>query len=343
MKTVDLRSDTVTLPTQEMREAIYWAELGDDVYGEDPTVNRLEKMAAELVGKEAAVLVTSGSQANLASVLAHTQRGDEVILGDESHILLFEAASAATFGSLQMRALTNGGGMIDPSLIEHAIRPPGLHNPRTGLVCLENTHNRCGGAVLTPEYIGQVCQIAHSRGVPVHLDGARIFNAAAYLGIEARKIVAPVDSVSFCLSKGLSAPVGSLVCGSADFVNRARKIRKMAGGGMRQAGIIAAAGIVALEKMIGRLTEDHENARRLAYGLASIAGIAIDPARVQTNIVVFDMIAEHLGAEQFIASLRQEGVRVSSFGGRKIRMVTHYGIEAGDIDLTLAAVRKVLG
>ncbi len=343
MKLLDLRSDTVTQPTPEMREAIYRAEVGDDVFREDPTVNRLEEMAARLMGKEAAVLVTSGTQANLVSVLAHTQRGDEVILGDESHILWYEAAGAATFGGLQMRALPNGGGQIDPSLVSAAIRPLNLHFPRTGLLCLENTHNRCGGNVLTPEYIEQVCQVAHGHAVPVHLDGARIFNAAVYLGVDARRLVGAVDSVSFCLSKGLCCPVGSLISGTRDFVERARKIRKMAGGGMRQAGIIAAAGIVALEKMVDRLAEDHENARRLAEGLATIPGIGIDPAVIKTNIVVFELNSASLSPEEFQAALAREGVRVSSFGGRRMRMVTHYGIEAAEIPAVLAVVNRVLG
>lgn len=343
MKVLDLRSDTVTLPTPEMREAIYRAELGDDVWGEDPTVNRLEEMAAELMGKEASVLVVSGTMANLVSVLAHTQRGDEVLLGDQAHILLYEAGGSATFGSLQMRALPNDeDGRIDVELIESAIRSSNLHFPRTGLICLENTHNRCGGAVLPVDYLQEVGDIAHKNGVPVHLDGARIFNAAICLGVEAREVTAPVDSVSFCLSKGLACPVGSLVCGSAEFVGRARKIRKMAGGGMRQAGIIAAAGIVALETMVARLAEDHENARQIAEGLAEIPGIRIDPTTVCTNIILFELTAEHIGPEEFISSLGREGVRISTFGGRKMRIVTHYGIESEDVPVALAAVRRVL-
>lgn len=343
MKVLDLRSDTVTLPTPEMREAIYRAELGDDVWGEDPTVNRLEEMAAELMGKEASVLVVSGTMANLVSVLAHTQRGDEVLLGDQAHILLYEAGGSATFGSLQMRALPNDeDGRIDVGLIESAIRPSNLHFPRTGLICLENTHNRCGGAVLPVDYLQEVGDIACKNGVPVHLDGARIFNAAICLGVEAREVTAPVDSVSFCLSKGLACPVGSLVCGSAEFVGRARKIRKMAGGGMRQAGIIAAAGIVALETMVDRLAEDHENARQIAEGLAEISGIRIDPTTVRTNIILFELTAEQIGPEEFISSLAREGVRISTFGGRKMRIVTHYGIEREDVPVALAAVRRVL-
>lgn len=340
---IDLRSDTVTKPTQAMREAMYQAEVGDDVYGEDPTINKLEEMAAAKLGKEAAVLVTSGTMANLVSVLAHTQRGDEVILGHEAHILIHEVAGAATFGGVQMRPIPNApDGTMNLADIETTIRTPGISTPRTGLICLENTQNRCSGAVLTPEYISSAVEIAHRHKVPVHMDGARIFNAAIALGVKAEEIAAPVDSVSFCLSKGLSCPVGSLVCGSKEFVQTARKYRKMAGGGMRQAGIIAAAGIVALEQMIDRLAEDHENARILAHGLAEIHGIRLDPARVRTNIVVFEMVSEKLAPAQFLSDLADNGLKVSTFGGQRMRAVTHYGVERSDVDEALRIVRNVL-
>ena len=264
---IDLRSDTVTLPTPAMREAIAKAELGDDVFGEDPTVNRLEAMAAEMLGKEAALLTASGTMSNLVALLAHCQRGDEVIVGSEAHVLHYEAVGAAALGGLELRPIPNDDrGRLDPSDVERAVRPPDIHQPRSTLVCLENTHNRCGGAVLSEHDLAAVAQAARRWGMAVHLDGARIFNAAVALGMPAAQLARHVDSVAFCLSKGLACPVGSVLCGSAQFIQRARRYRKMVGGGMRQAGIIAAAGIVALETMIDRLQEDHDNARVLAEG-----------------------------------------------------------------------------
>ncbi|MGH2460585.1 MAG: GntG family PLP-dependent aldolase, partial [Chloroflexota bacterium] len=257
---VDLRSDTVTLPTPDMRRAMAEAELGDDVFHEDPTVNRLEELAAERMGKEAAVLVTSGTQGNLVGVLSHTQRGDEVILGDQAHIFHYEVAGCAVVGALQLRPVRNVDGLLDLGELEAAIRPVDVHAPRSRLVCIENTHNRGGGAVLDVARTHAIADLAHRRGLALHLDGARIFNAAIACGVEARALTAEVDSVTFCLSKGLSAPVGSLLCGRKDYIAVARKYRKLLGGGMRQAGIIAAAGIVALNTMVDRLVEDHANA-----------------------------------------------------------------------------------
>ncbi len=265
MKVIDLRSDTVTHPTPEMRQAIFEAEVGDDVYREDPTVNRLETIAAKRMGKEAALFTTSGTQSNITAVLTHTRHGNEVILGNEAHIFWYEVGGAAALGGVVMRTLPNDScGRLNPNDVEQAIRDKNIHYPETTLLCLENTHNRCGGAVLTPDYTNEICELAHAHGLKVHLDGARIFNAAIAIGVPACVLTENVDSVSFCLSKGLSAPVGSLLCGSNDFIERARKFRKMLGGGMRQAGIIAAAGIVAIETMVDRLAEDHANARRLA-------------------------------------------------------------------------------
>ena len=262
---IDLRSDTVTLPTPAMRQAMADAEVGDDVFGEDPTVNRLEERAAELLGKEAALFTASGTMSNLLAVLTHTQRGDEVLLGSEAHIFWSEVGGAATLVGVQPRTLPNRpDGTLDPTLVEAAIRRPDVHHPQTGLLCLENTHNRCGGGVMTVEETATLSEVAHDRGIPVHLDGARLFNAAVALERPAKDLTAPVDSVCFCLSKGLGAPVGSLLGGSREFVDRARKYRKMVGGGMRQAGVIAAAGLVALTTMIDRMAEDHANARRLA-------------------------------------------------------------------------------
>ncbi|MGQ9676465.1 MAG: low-specificity L-threonine aldolase [Chloroflexota bacterium] len=341
-KVIDLRSDTVTLPTPAMRKAMAEAELGDDVFGEDPTVNRLEAIAAEMMGKEAAVLLTSGTMGNLVGVLSHCQRGDEAIVGDQAHVFMYEVASCAAVGGVQLRTVTNVAGRLDPVALEAAFRLPNIHFPRTALVCLENTHNRCGGAVLTPEYIADVARLAHERGAQVHLDGARIFNAAVYLGIPARELTRQVDSVTFCLSKGLAAPVGSLLCGSHEYIARARKLRKMLGGGMRQAGVIAAAGIVALEQMIERLAEDHENARLLAEGLANIAGLKLDPREFPTNIVIVEITDSRFDAPTFLARLQEEGVRATYFGGRRIRMVPHYGIARADIESALQAVRRVL-
>jgi threonine aldolase len=278
---IDLRSDTVTQPTPAMREAMARAEVGDDVFGEDPTVKRLEAMAAELMGKEAAVFVASGTMGNLTSLLALCERGDEAIVGSESHILHYEVAGAAGVGSIQLRPVANDThGRLDLEAMAATIRGRNIHYPRTAAVCLENTHNRCGGAVLTAEEIASVAELAHRHGAAVHLDGARVFNAAVALGVPAAELTAEVDTVTFCLSKGLAAPVGSLVCASAELVARARKARKMLGGGMRQAGVIAAAGVVALETMVERLAEDHEHARLLADGLAQVPGVRIDPATV---------------------------------------------------------------
>ncbi len=335
---IDLRSDTVTHPTPAMREAMAKAEVGDDVFGEDPTVRRLESLAAELMGKEAAVFVASGTMGNLSCLLAHCARADEAIVGSESHVLHYEVAGAAGLGGIQLRPVPNDdSGMLDLNALAGAMRAQNIHMPRTALVCLENTHNRCSGAVLSPEQTAEIAKIAHRHGAAVHLDGARIFNAAVALGLPAAELAGEVDSVTFCLSKGLSAPVGSLVCGSADFVARARKARKMLGGGMRQAGVIAAAGIVALETMIGRLAEDHENAQLLAKGLAQVPGIRIDPERVQSNIVVFT-VDDGVAFQQ---RLRKAGVLTTAFGPTRVRMVTHHGIDGADVEEALARVRRL--
>jgi threonine aldolase len=343
LETIDLRSDTVTLPTPAMREAMYRAEVGDDVLGEDPTVNRLEEMAAERMDKEAALFVASGTMANLVCLLTHCGRGDEFIVGHLTHTFLLEVGASAGLGGLHPRTVLNQpDATLNLGDVEAAIRGDNIHFPRTRLICLENTHNRCGGAVLSVEYTNSLCELAHSRHIAVHLDGARIFNAAIALGVDVKELTRNVDSVSFCLSKGLSCPVGSLVCGSADFVAEARRYRKMVGGGMRQAGIIAAAGVVALEQMIDRLAEDHVNARRLAEGLAEIAGLSIDLERVQTNMIFFDLVDGSLEPDQFLSRLREGGVKVSSTGPRRFRAVTHYGIETKDIEKALTVVRQVM-
>jgi len=343
MKTIDLRSDTVTLPSDEMREAIYHAELGDDVFGDDPTVNRFERLAAERVGKEAALLVVSGTMGNLASILTHCGRGAEVILGDRCHTSIYEAGGISALGGIHPRTVPNQpDGTLRLEDIEAAIRPDNVHFPRTRLVCLENTHNRCDGAPLTVPYTAQVVELAHRHGLAVHLDGARIFNAAVALDVDVRELTRGVDSLSFCLSKGLAAPVGSVICGSKDFIAEARRTRKVLGGGMRQAGILAAAGIVALDTMIDRLREDHDNAARLAQGIARIDGLSIDLARVQTNIVYFNVTATGLDAEGLGKSLGARGVRVLSTGPARLRAVTHYGITAADIEQTLFALADTM-
>ncbi|MHC4567399.1 MAG: low-specificity L-threonine aldolase [Planctomycetota bacterium] len=343
MKTIDLRSDTVTLPTAAMREAICNAELGDDVFGEDPTTIRLEEMAAERMGKEAAMLVASGTMGNLVCVLTHCGRGDEVILGDQSHTFVYEAGGIAALGGVHPHTIANqSDGTLRLEDIAGAIRADNVHFPRTRLVCLENTHNRCGGAVLSPDYIEQVAALAHDRGLRLHLDGARVFNAAVTLGLDVKELTRHVDSISFCLSKGLSAPVGSVVCGSKEFICEARRLRKSVGGGMRQCGIIAAAGIEALENMTARLAEDHANARRLAEGIAEIEGLTVEPERVQTNIVFFDIVGGAVTAERLVTRLSDRGVRILQLGPARVRAVTHYGIEAEDIEAALAALGEAM-
>lgn len=342
---IDLRSDTVTLPSPAMREAMYHAEVGDDVYGEDPTINRLEALAAQQVGKEAAVLVPSGTMGNLSSLLSHCSRGQRVILGDMSHIFLYEAGGASALGGLVYHTVPNQpDGTLDAVAVHEALAYDG-YNPHfapPALICLENTHNHCGGVVISLEYMAHMRALAQERGLPIHLDGARVFNAAIALGVDVREITRHVDSVQFCLSKGLSAPVGSMVAGSGPFIERVRRMRKMLGGGMRQAGIIAAAGIVALTEMVARLQEDHRNAAMLAEGLATIPGIQIDLTAVQTDIVIFSLTTSDLSPSDFVARLREQGVVMGPMGAGRIRAVTHYGIRAQDVQDTLAAVRRVL-
>jgi threonine aldolase len=343
---IDLRSDTVTLPSPAMREAMAHAEVGDDMYGEDPTVNRLEALAAEKMGKEAAVLVTSGTMGNLASLLAHCQRGQRVILGTESHIFHYETSGAAALGSLSYHLVPNQpDGTLEPVALAEALASDhvhdALHISSAGVVCLEDTHNRCGGAVLTPEYLLRVRKLAQDNGLPLHLDGARIFNAAVALELDVREFTQHADSVQFCLSKGLSAPVGSMVVGSEAFVRRVRIIRKMLGGAMRQAGVIAAAGIVALNDMVDRLAEDHANASILAEELASVPGIDIDLAHVQSNMVMFRLTEGRMAMQPFIAALKEQGVLVGT-SGPNIRAVTHYGISEADVRAAAAAIEQVL-
>ena len=339
---VDLRSDTVTTPTPEMRRAMAEAEVGDDVFMEDPTVLRLEALAAERLGKEAALFVTSGTQGNQVSLMAHTERGDEIILDENCHIFNYEVAALAVLSAVQARTLRGHQGILDPADIRDAIRPPNIHYPRNSLICLETTHNRGGGAVYPLETLQEIRRIAKERGLAVHLDGARLFNACVAIGLPAKEVAAQADSVTFCLSKGLGAPVGSVVTGSRDFIDKARRARKMLGGGMRQAGVIAAAGIVALETMVERLREDHENARTLAEGLARLPGIEIDPDRVQTNIVIFDMVRTDLDAPGLVLKLAGHGVKCFGVGPNRIRMVTHKDVDRTGILYALKVLETIL-
>jgi len=340
MKIIDLRSDTVTHPTPEMREAMYRAEVGDDVFGEDPTLNRLEEMAAELTGKESAVFTPSGTMSNLIAVLSHTRHGDEIILGDRAHIFLNEAGGAAAIGGVSLRTVPNNpDGTIDIELIEGAVRGKNLHWPPSKLLCLENTHNFCGGAVLDVEYTIGASEAAHRHNLAVHLDGARIFNAAVALGVPVIELCEPVDSVCFCLSKGLSAPVGSVLCGSSDFIARARKFRKMVGGGMRQAGVIAAAGIVSLKTMVEELAKDHKNARALADGLRQLPGLEVE--KPETNIVMIGM-PDNLPGPEFVKMAAAAGVKMVSVGPRRVRAVTHRMISADDVSEAVRRLKKAM-
>ncbi|MGI2336074.1 MAG: low-specificity L-threonine aldolase [Dehalogenimonas sp.] len=340
MKIIDLRSDTITHPTAEMRRAMFEAEVGDDVFGEDPTVNRLEELSAEMTGKEAGLYTPSGTMSNLIAVLTHTRHGDEIILGERSHIFLNEGGGAAAFGGVSLKTIPNNAdGTLDLELVEKAVRGRNLHWPVSTLLCLENTHNFCGGAPISAEYTAAAGETARRHGLKVHLDGARIFNAAAALGVPVRELCAPADSVCLCLSKGLSAPVGSVLCGSNEFISRARKLRKMVGGGMRQAGVIAAAGIAALETMTERLAEDHQNARQLAEGLATIPGLKV--ATPQTNIVMFSLPGND-GAEDFVQRAAAAGVSLITIGRGQVRAVTHRMVTAADITEAVRRLKKVV-
>lgn len=339
---IDLRSDTVTLPTGEMLEAIRHAELGDDVFGEDPTVNRLQEMAAEKMGKEAALLVTSGTQANLVSLMSNTKRGDAVILEAESHIYWYEVGGLSAMAGLLPLPIKGRLGVLDPKDVEEAIKPQNIHFPETTLVCIENTHNRAGGTIVTPDEIRAISEVAKAYGLKIYMDGARIFNAAVAMEIDVKQFTRHVDNLMFCLSKGLSCPIGSIVVGGHEFIEKARKVRKILGGGMRQAGIIAAPGIIALEKMVDRLKEDHSNARVLAEGLTKINGISVNLKTVQTNIVQMDVSGLGITADQFVSKLKEMDILALSMGKSIVRMVTHRGIEKGHIEKTLATIKSIV-
>ena len=337
---VDLRSDTVTHPTPEMRRAMAKAEVGDDVYGDDPTTNRLQERAAEMLGKQAGLFVTSGTQGNLVSVLTHCTRGDAFVLGDKAHIYQSEAGGTSVLGGVVAKTVPNNAdGTLNEADIRAAAAKGDYHKARVRLLAIENTQNLCGGVVLSPAQTAAHVAVAREMGLKVHLDGARLFNAAVYLKCDPKQLTRGVDTVTFCLSKGLSCPIGSVICGSKDVIDEANRWRKMLGGGMRQVGIIAAAGLVALDSMIDRLAEDHNNARKLAFGLAEIAGIELDPESVQTNIVRFGVPSKK--GNEIAAGLYREGVYMNT-GESSLRLVTHYGVDSEDIDYTLEAMRRVV-
>jgi threonine aldolase len=327
-----------------MRRAMAEAEVGDDVFGEDPTINKLEQISAQRLGKEAALFVASGTMGNLVSILTHCVRGDEVILGDRAHMLLFEQGGMAALGGVTPRAVRNEpDGTMDPDEIERVIRPDDVHHPRTRLIALENTHNRCYGSPLSPEYMHRVRAIANRFGLKIHVDGARIFNSAVAQGLKAQELASDADSITFCLSKGLAAPVGSVLCGTRDFIAAARRTRKVVGGGMRQAGVLAAAGIVALDQMVDRLAEDHANAKKLATGLSDIDGLSIRTDMVTTNILFIEIDRSGLDSRTLAERLGAEGVRVGQSGPRQLRAVTNYHITPDDINYALEKFRKVMG
>lgn len=338
---IDLRSDTVTLPTEEMLEAIQHASLGDDVYGEDPTVKELEELAAIRLGKEAALLVTSGTQANLISLMCNAKRGELVFIESESHIYWYEGGGISGVAGLLPWLIHSQTGALDPKDLEKAIRPNNVHFPQPTLVCVENTHNRHGGTIVTPQELGKINDFAKKHCLKFYMDGARIFNAAVALKTDVKEFTKHVDSLMFCLSKSLSCPIGSLVLGDREFVEKARRTRKVLGGGLRQAGIIAAPGIIALEKMIDRLKEDHANAKILARGLAEIVGIKIDLASVQTNMVRFEIGNLKIPDDQFIMKLKENNILASTVAPNTVRMVTHRGIEKNHIHQTLSTIESI--
>ena len=343
MKLIDLRSDTVTKPTSAMRRAMAEAEVGDDVYGEDPTVNGLQERAAELFNKEAALFVPTGTMGNQICVRLHTRPGTEIIVEERSHIFNYEMGSAAAFSGVTCRPVRGEEGLLNWDLIAPAIHhsAPYYVTP-TSLVALENSHNMAGGAVLPLSTINDICQHAHALGLPTHLDGARIFNAALALNTTVAEIARPFDSVMFCLSKGLGAPVGSMIVGTKDFIKEAVSIRKMLGGGMRQVGVLAAAGKIALEESPKLLAEDHANAKRLAEGLAELSGVKIDPERVQTNIAIFDIAATGISTAQMTTELKARGVLANGINAREMRMVTHYDVSREDIEQTIKITKEIL-
>jgi threonine aldolase len=339
---IDLRSDTVTKPTEEMRKAMYDAEVGDDVFGDDPTVNKLEETAAEILGKEAALYVSSGTLGNQIAIQTLTRPGDEIILEEEAHIYLYEGAAHSVYAGVQTRTLKGVRGALNPVDVRNAIRTANIHHPRTGLICVENTHNKAGGTILSLANLQAIQNIAKEHGVPVHMDGARLFNAVVASGHKAPEFTQYVDTVQVCFSKGLSAPVGSILAGSKETIERARFIRKRMGGGMRQVGVIAAPALIALTKMVDRLAEDHANAKLLANGLAEIDGISIDVSKVETNIVIADVMGTGMSESEFVARLKEEGVLCVDFGPGLVRFVTHKDVTEAQIREALIKVQRLV-
>jgi len=339
---IDLRSDTVTKPSPEMRRAMAEAEVGDDVFLEDPTINRLQDRAAHIFGREAALFVPSGSMGNLTCIIAQTRPGQEIICEETGHVYNYEMASMSAIAGVLPRIVTGQDGILSWETISKAIRPKIYYRPQTALISLENTHNMAGGTVYPTKLALEICDKAHDLGIPVHLDGARIFNAATYLGEDVAEMTKKFDSVQFCLSKGLGAPVGSLIVGSRVFIERCRSIRKMLGGGMRQAGVLAAAGLVALEKGPRRLQIDHDNAKFLATQLAGIPGITLDPAKVQTNIVIFDLKKSGSSSADFLQALAKRNVLAVPVDNERVRMVAHLDVDRAGIETAANSVREVL-
>lgn len=339
---IDLRSDTVTKPTPEMRAAMAAAEVGDDVYMDDPTANRLQERAAEIFQKEAALFVPSGTMGNQIAIRVHTEPGQEVITEARAHIYEFEMAAMAAISGVLARPIPAPGGILDWERVRAAIRPKIYYRAQTGLIALENTHNMAGGTVYTREQIENICNRAHEAGLPVHLDGARIFNAATALGIDVASLVRTCDSVMFCLSKGLAAPVGSMLLGSKEFIERARSVRKMMGGGMRQVGILAAAGLIALEKMPRRLAEDHQNARLLADLLSEAPSLDLEPARVQTNILMVGISRTGFNSERLSLLLKESGVLISPVDSGNIRLVTHNDVDRKQVQKAADIIKRVI-
>jgi threonine aldolase len=339
---IDLRSDTVTRPTEAMRKAMAEAEVGDDVYGEDPTVNRLERRAAEIFGKEEALFVPSGTMGNTIAIKMHTHHGQEVICDARAHVFDWELSMMAWFSGCQPRTIATQDGILRWEEVRKYVKTGSPHRSATGLICIENTHNMAGGVVYPVEVIEEICDQAHARRVPVHMDGARVFNAACYLKRPVQEIAASVDSVMFCLSKGLGAPVGSMVLGTEEAIDQGRLYRKRLGGGMRQVGVLAAAGLIALEEMTKRLDEDHANARLIASALAAMPGIQIDPARVQTNIVIFEVTGTGMTSAEFSKQCQELGLRVSTANPACVRIVTHHDASTADCERAVELLRQVV-
>lgn len=338
---IDLRSDTVTKPTPEMRQAAFDAVVGDDVYGEDPTLLELEELSANMLGKEAAMFVTSGTQGNQIAVLTQCVGGQEIIVEEESHLFFYEGAAMSVFAGVQPRTLKGNRGALNPAEVKAAIRDDDVHAPETGLICIENTHNRAGGAIIPLENMQAIAEIGKEYHIPIHLDGARIFNAAVASGVDVKKYAAQVDSVQFCLSKGLGAPVGSIIAGTTDFIRRARKWRKRLGGGLRQAGILAAPGLISLREKVDHLAEDHNHAKLLAQSINEIKGLSIEN-EVETNIVLVNTKAAKLTSAEFLVQLKQAGILAVPFGPNTVRFVTHFDVSRQDIEEVVVRLNRMM-